>query len=113
MLLRVLRTYLSRYRRLLIAIVALQLVSSGAMLYLPTLNADIIDQGITQGDTGYIVRVGFVMLGVAFVQVICAMAAGYFASRSAMSFGRDLRHDLFRTVGRFAPTSSAGSGRPA
>ena len=73
MLIRLLRTYLVPYQRLLAAVIALQLVGTLAALYLPSLNADIIDNGVAQGDTGYIVRVGGVMLAVSVVQVIATV----------------------------------------
>ncbi len=69
MLIRLLRSYLVPYQRLIAAVVALQLIGTLAALYLPSLNADIIDNGVAQGDTGYIVRVGGVMLAVSVVQV--------------------------------------------
>ena len=94
MLLRLLRTHLRPYRAWLGIIVVLQFVGVVAMLYLPSLNADIIDRGIATGDTGYIVRTGGVMLGVALVQVVCAVTAVWFGARTAMGLGRDLRrHD--------------------
>src|SRR5205085_6311261 len=91
MLLPLLRRYLRPYRRPLIAVVALQFVGTIASLYLPSLNADIIDRGVAQGDTGYIVRTGGWMLIVTLVQVACSIAAVWFGARAAMSFGRDLR----------------------
>ncbi len=75
MLIRLLRAHLARYRRPIVIIVTLQLVSTIGMLYLPTLNADIIDRGVVVGDTGYILRIGGVMLGVSVVQLLCAGAA--------------------------------------
>ena len=62
-----------------------------ASLYLPSLNADIIDKGIATGDTGYILRTGGWMLLVTVVQIVCSIVAVYFGARAAMSFGRDLR----------------------
>ena len=76
MLIRLLRTHLRPYRRPLAAVVALQLVATIASLYLPSLNADIIDNGVVTGDTGYIWRTGAVMLGVTLVQIICSIARG-------------------------------------
>ena len=91
MLLRLVRTYLRPYAAPLAAVVALQFVGTMAALYLPSLNADIIDNGVVTGDTGYIVRHGGLMLAVSLVQVVCSIAAVWFSARNAMGFGRDLR----------------------
>ena len=99
MLIRVLRTYLAPYKPFLACIVVLQFCSVAAMLYLPTLNAKIIDKGIVRGDQGYIVRIGGVMLVITLAQIVCQVSAGFFASRASMSFGRDLRRALFHKVG--------------
>lgn len=101
MLLRVLRTYLAPYKPLLACIVVLQFCSVGAMLYLPTLNADIIDNGVAKGDVAYIWRIGGVMLAIALAQIACQVTSVFFASRAAMGFGRDLRRALFHKVGSF------------
>ncbi len=91
MLLRLLRLYLRPYRNAIIVVVLLQFVQSLANLYLPTLNAEIIDNGVVKGDPGYILRSGGVMLGVTVVQVACSIGAVYFGSRTAMALGRDVR----------------------
>ncbi|SFC61063.1 ATP-binding cassette, subfamily B [Nocardioides terrae] len=113
MLLRLLRTYLSPYKRWLAAIVVLQFVSTGAMLYLPTLNADIIDRGIAQGDTGYIATTGAWMLAVSVAQIICSICSSFFASRSATAFGRDLRRELFHKIGGFGAFEVGRFGAPS
>ena len=113
MLLRLLRTFLAPYRREIGIIVALQFVGTMAMLYLPSLNADIIDQGVTQGDTGYIVRIGGIMLGVSMVQILCSVAAVYFGARTAMWVARDLRAALFHRVGTFSGRELAHFGAPS
>ena len=113
MLLRLLRTHLAPYRGWLTTIVLLQFVSTGAALYLPTLNAHIIDQGVAQGDTAYIVRTGVWMLGVSVVQMVCQVVAAYFASRSATAFGRDLRRSLFHRVGGFGAFELGRFGAPS
>jgi ATP-binding cassette, subfamily B, multidrug efflux pump len=77
---------------------------------LPTLNADIIDNGVGRGDTDYIIRTGAVMLPVSLVQVLCTIAAVYFGARTAMQFGRDLRSSIFRRVSEFS--SSPTGCRP-
>ncbi|MDH2414549.1 ABC transporter ATP-binding protein [Nocardioides sp. CER19] len=113
MLLRLLRTYLSPYRRWLGVIVVLQFIATGAALYLPSLNADIIDKGVTQGDQGYILRTGAWMLAVCIVQMVCQVIAAYFASRSATAFGRDLRRSLFHQVGGFGAFELGRFGAPS
>ncbi|MGN6612093.1 MAG: ABC transporter ATP-binding protein [Angustibacter sp.] len=113
MLISVLRTYLRPYRGALLAIVGLQLVGTIASLYLPSLNARIIDQGIARGDTGYIVRTGGWMLGVSLVQIGCTIAAVYLGARTAMAFGRDVRSDLFARVGTFSAREVNQFGAPS
>lgn len=85
-----------------IAVLVLQTASTIATLYLPSLNADIIDEGVSKGDFDYIWHVGVIMLAVAFVQVLTAVAAVWFGSRTAMGLGRDLRAQIFRRVSRFS-----------
>ena len=98
MLIRLLKTYLHRYRWLLLAVVLLQLVQTTATLYLPSLNAKIIDRGIATGDHGYIWRIGLIMLAITCVQVCFSIGAVYYGSRTAMGFGRDVRSGLFHKV---------------
>ena len=112
-LLTLLRERLAPYRTYLVAVGVLQLVGVVAMLYLPSLNADIIDRGIARGDTGYIVRIGGVMLVVALVQVVCSVTAVWFGARTAMSFGRDLRRALFHRVGTFSTREVQHFGPPS
>ncbi|MET0458913.1 MAG: ABC transporter transmembrane domain-containing protein, partial [Ilumatobacteraceae bacterium] len=112
MLLRVLRTYLVRYRGALIAVVLLQLMQTLCTLILPGLNADIIDKGIATGDTGYIWRVGAIMLGITLVQIMFAIGAVYYGSRTAMAFGRDVRSDLFHQVTGFSAREVGTFGAP-
>ena len=113
MLLRILRTHLAPYRQWLAVIVVLQFTSTVAMLYLPSINADIIDNGIAVGDNDYIVRMGGVMLGVSMLQVLCSVVSVAFAARTAMSFGRDLRGSLFHRVGAFSGREVAQFGAPS
>ena len=113
MLIRLLRSYLVPYQRMLAAVVVLQLVGTLAALYLPSLNADIIDNGVAQGDTGYIVRVGGVMLAVSVVQVIATVTAVWFGARTAMGFGRDARAAVFHRVGAFSSREVTGFGAPS
>ncbi|HUG07327.1 MAG TPA: ABC transporter ATP-binding protein [Acidimicrobiia bacterium] len=113
MLLRILREYLRPYKRWMIVVVILQLVGTIAALYLPSLNADIIDQGVVTGDTDYIIRVGVLMLGVSLAQVACTIVAVYFGARTAMGFGRDLRSAIFHKVGEFSSREVAHFGAPS
>ena len=113
MLIKLLRTYLRPYTTALIAVVALQLVATMASLYLPSLNADIIDKGVAKGDTGYIVSTGGWMLLVTLVQIACSIAAVYFGARAAMSFGRDVRSAIFHRVGTFSAREVGTFGAPS
>src|SRR5690625_6568621 len=98
MLLPVLRRFLRPYRRDVVVIVLLQFVQTIAALSLPSLNADIINDGVVVGDLGYIVRTGGLMLLISGVQVACAVGAVYLGARTEMSMGRDLRHADFKIV---------------
>ncbi|MBM9460900.1 ABC transporter ATP-binding protein [Nocardioides sp. zg-536] len=113
MLIRLLRTYLAPYRRWLVTIVALQLGATGAMLFLPSLNADIIDRGVARGDTDEVLRLGAFMLAFALVQAVCSMSAAYFGGRTAMAFGRDLRKAVFARVGGFSAREVSTFGAPS
>nr|WP_223244680.1 ABC transporter ATP-binding protein [Streptomyces sp. CBMA156] len=112
-MIRLLRAYLRPYSRPLTLLVLLQLVSTLAALYLPTLNADIIDDGVIKGDTGYILRVGGVMIGVTLVQALCAVGAVHIGSRIAMAFGRDLRAAVFDRVQSFSARELGQFGAPS
>ena len=113
MLIRLLRTYLRPYSWALLAVVALQLVSTMASLYLPSLNADIIDKGVAIGNTGYIISTGGWMLLVTLAQIACSVAAVYFGARAAMAFGRDVRSAIFHKVGSFSAREVAQFGAPS
>jgi len=113
MLIALLRTYLRPYKRWLGAVVVLQLIGTIASLYLPSLNADIIDKGVATGDTGYIIRTGGWMLSVTLVQIACSIAAVYFSARTAMSYGRDLRGAIFGRVGEFSSREVSHFGAPS
>jgi ATP-binding cassette subfamily B protein len=113
MLLRILRTYLEPYKREMIIVVILQLAGTIASLYLPSLNADIIDNGVVLGDTGYIVRTGGLMLGVSLIQVASTIIAVYFGARTAMAFGRDVRSATFHRVVAFSSREMARFGAPS
>ena len=112
MLISLLRIRLRPYWTLLAGVLVLQVVQVMSSLYLPNLNADIIDIGVAQGDTGYIWRTGGLMLGVSVLQGACTVAATWLAARSALGMGRDLRALVFRRVGGFSEreVSSFGAG---
>jgi ATP-binding cassette subfamily B protein len=112
-LISLLRTYLRPYKRALVAVVALQFFGTIAALYLPTLNADIIDNGVAKADTTYILQVGAVMLAVTLVQVACSIGAVWFGARSAMGFGRDTRAAVFHRVGTFSAREMTRFGAPS
>jgi len=112
-LLRILSDYLLPYRRWLIAVVVLQFVSTVAALFLPSINADIIDNGVLLDDHGYILREGGIMLLVSLLQIACSIGAVFFGARSAMAFGRDLRRDLFQRVGSFSGREVGRFGAPS
>ncbi|MEU6741951.1 ABC transporter ATP-binding protein [Streptosporangium sandarakinum] len=113
MLIRLLRTHLRPYTGSLVAVVALQLLGTIASLYLPSLNADIIDRGVATGDTGYILTTGGWMLAVSLAQIACSIAAVYYGSRSAMGFGRDVRAAVFHRVGTFSAREVSQFGAPS
>ncbi|MEU3753353.1 ABC transporter ATP-binding protein [Streptomyces olivoreticuli] len=113
MLVRLTRAYLRPYSKSIALIVLLQLVQTLATLYLPTLNADIIDGGVVKGDTGYILRYGGWMLGVTLVQVVCAVGAVYYGARTSMALGRDLRAAVFDRVQSFSSREVGQFGAPS
>lgn len=112
MLLALLRRYVQPYRGLLSVVAGLQVISTLASLYLPTVNAAIIDEGVAVGDTTRIVHLGLVMLGVTALQVVCAVGAVFFGSRASMGFGRDLRGAMFSHVLGFSAVETARFGTP-
>jgi len=113
MLIRLLRTYLARYRRPITGLLILSLAGTMAALLLPSLNAAIIDEGIAKGDTGYIWRTGGIMLAVTLVQVGCSIWATYLGAKTAMSFGRDVRAALFERVLSFSARELNHFGAPS
>jgi ATP-binding cassette subfamily B multidrug efflux pump len=112
-LIRLLRTYLRPYRGDIAWVVLFQFVQTIATLYLPTLNADIIDKGVLTGDTAYIMRVGGGMLAVTLLQIACSIAAVYFGARTAMALGRDVRAGLFSRVQTFSAREVGQFGAPS
>jgi ATP-binding cassette, subfamily B, multidrug efflux pump len=113
MLIRLLRTYLARYRRPITGLLILSLAGTMAALLLPSLNAAIIDEGVAKGDTAFIWRTGGMMLAVTLVQVGCSIWATYLGAKTAMSFGRDVRGALFERVLSFSARELNHFGAPS
>ena len=113
MLIRLLRDFLAPYRKQLAGIVVLQLISVIAMLYLPSLNADLIDEGITKGDIGYIWTAGLRMLAVSGVQIVASAFSVLLAAQAAMGAGRDLRAALLHRVNTFSAREVGMFGAPS
>ncbi|MGW6692854.1 ABC transporter ATP-binding protein [Rhodococcus sp. NPDC054953] len=113
MLYSLLRTYLRPYRAALAGVIVLQLISTMASLYLPSLNADIIDKGVTKGDTGVVLSTGGIMLLITCLQIACSIGAVYFGARAAMGLGRDLRAAVMYKVGDFSSREVGFFGAPS
>lgn len=111
-LVRILVTRSAPYTPYFIAVLVLQTLSTAATLYLPSLNAKIIDEGVSQGDVDFIWRTGGIMLAVAFAQVITAIGAVWCGSRTAMGVGRDLRGEVFRHVNSLSTEDMSRFGTP-
>ncbi|MDQ0683707.1 ATP-binding cassette subfamily B multidrug efflux pump [Streptomyces sp. B4I13] len=112
-LIRLLRTYLRPYRKPIALLVLLQLLQTCATLYLPTLNAHIIDNGVVEGDTGYILTFGGVMIAVSLAQVVCNIGAVYYGARTASALGRDVRAAVFDRVQSFSAREVGHFGAPS
>ena len=97
-----LRRYLRPYQSPILLVLALLLVQAIANLYLPELNADIINNGVAKGDTDYILRTGGFMLIVTFALMLAAIVSVFISARIAMGFGRDVRDGIFRKVETFS-----------
>jgi ATP-binding cassette subfamily B multidrug efflux pump len=113
MLKELLSTVLAKYKRYIWIVVAFQAVQSIAGLYLPTVNADIIDNGVVKNDVPYIWQMGGIMLGVTIVQITFSVGAVYYGSKVAMGFGRDVRRSLFHQVNDFSSREVAQFGAPS
>lgn len=113
MLIRLLRTYLRPYRKPIALLVLLQFLQTCATLYLPTLNAHIIDNGVVKGDTGYILSFGALMIGISLVQVVCNTGAVYYGARTAAALGRDIRGAIFDRVQSFSAREVGHFGAPS
>ena len=108
-----LRRYLAPHKKILIVISVLLLLQAIGTLILPSLNADIINQGVVVGDTGFILQTGGVMLAVSILVGIATVIAVYFSARTAMRVGRDMRGDVFRNVEKFSVAQMHGFGIPS
>ncbi|MFI1001354.1 ABC transporter ATP-binding protein [Streptomyces galbus] len=113
MLIRLLRTCLRPYKKPITLLVLLQFLQTCATLYLPTLNADIIDDGVVKGDTGYILSYGALMIGISLVQVVCNIGAVYYGARTASALGRDVRAAVFDRVQSFSAREVGHFGAPS
>jgi ATP-binding cassette subfamily B multidrug efflux pump len=111
-LIRLLRTHLRPYKSSIATLVLLQLLQTCAALYLPTLNADIIDNGVVKGDTGYILSFGGIMIGITVLQAAVNVGAIFFGARTASALGRDLRTAVFGRVQSFSSREVAQFGAP-
>jgi ATP-binding cassette, subfamily B, multidrug efflux pump len=112
-LVQLLRAYLRPYRQAIALVVLFQFLQTLATLYLPTLNADIIDKGVIRGDTGYVMRIGAGMLAITVVQIAAQITAVYFGARTAMAVGRDVRAGIFARVQGFSAREVGQFGAPS
>ncbi|MET8484374.1 ABC transporter ATP-binding protein [Streptomyces tendae] len=113
MLIRLLRAYLRPYKKAIALLVALQFLQTCASLYLPTLNADIIDDGVVKGDSGYILSYGALMIGISLAQVVCNIGAVFYGARTAAALGRDVRGAVFDRVQSFSAREVGHFGAPS
>ncbi|MFI0979222.1 ABC transporter ATP-binding protein [Streptomyces sp. NPDC021093] len=113
MLLKLLRAHLGPYKKPIGLLVVLQLLQTSASLYLPTLNADIIDNGVVKGDTGYILEFGALMIAVSVFQVVCNVGAVFYGARTASALGRDVRAAVFARVQSFSAREVGQFGAPS
>ena len=113
MLTRILREYLRPYKRNVSFVLLLLLIQAIANLYLPSLNADLINNGVAKGNLGYIWRVGATMLGASVMVMIASLILAYLSARVAMAFGRDLRKGVFTSVEAFSERELNQFGAPS
>ncbi|HOL82915.1 MAG TPA: ABC transporter ATP-binding protein [Caldisericia bacterium] len=95
---------------LTIILLSIQAISN---LYLPNLNADIINNGIAKGDIKYITNTGLFMLGVTLILAVCAIGSSYLSSKISMSFGKDMRRAIFYKVESFSQADLDKFGTPS
>ena len=108
-----LRSYLRPYRGQIAIVLVLLLIQAIGNLYLPTLNGDIINEGVAKGDTDYILRVGGLMLVVSLALGVTSILGVYWGAQVAMGFGRDVRSSIFRTVQTFSQVEVNRFGPPS
>jgi ATP-binding cassette subfamily B multidrug efflux pump len=113
LLTRILREYLRPYKRNVAFVLLLLLIQAIANLYLPTLNAELINKGVAKGDIGYIWRAGLIMLAASGVVIIASLVLAYLSAKVAMAFGRDLRRDVFTSVESFSARELSQFGAPS
>ncbi len=113
MLIQLLRRFVPKYRTEVAIVTVLVFIQSIANLYLPNLNADIINNGVAKGDTDYIWRTGAVMLAVTLLLGVLAIISVYFASRASMGVGRDIRGAVFERVQHFSAREMTRFGTPS
>ena len=113
MLVTLINRFIKPYAGLLVGVLIFQLIATAASLGLPTLNAQIIDEGVAKGDTDFILRHGLIMLGVSLIQAVSQVAAVYFGAKAAMSFGRDVRAAVFNRTLSFSTREVNQFGAPS
>lgn len=113
MLFRLLCRHLAPYRALVAGLIVAQLLSVTALLYLPGLNANIVDEGVVKADIGQIWRTGGWMLLISFGQVLAALAGAWLSANISMNVGRDMRTSVFAAVQRFSSREVATFGAPS
>ncbi|MEI7540584.1 MAG: ABC transporter ATP-binding protein [Actinomycetes bacterium] len=113
MLIQTLREFLRPYKRTVWIVVFLLLIQSIGNLYLPNLNADLINNGVAKGDIGYIWRIGAIMLAISALIIGASIVIAYFSSKVSMSFGRDVRKAVFVSVERFSTRELNKFGAPS
>ncbi|MFI1187462.1 ABC transporter ATP-binding protein [Streptomyces californicus] len=113
MLIQLLRVHLAPYKKPIALLVLLQLLQTCATLYLPSLNADIIDNGVVAGDSGYILEFGGLMIAVSVLQILCNIGAVYYGARTASALGRDVRAAVFDRVQSFSARELGRFGAPS
>ncbi|MDP1720561.1 MAG: ABC transporter ATP-binding protein [Candidatus Nanopelagicaceae bacterium] len=113
MLIDLLRKYVRPYRKGVILVLILLLIQAIANLYLPTLNADLINNGVAKGDVSYIWKIGTIMLGASALIMVASIVLAYFSAKIAMAFGRDLRSAVFAAVETFSARELNQFGAPS
>ena len=113
MLIALLKTYLRPYRKNVVIVLFLLLIQAIANLYLPNLNADLINNGVAKGDVSYIWRIGAIMLGASALIMGASIVLAYLSAKVAMAFGRDLRGGVFRAVETFSARELNQFGAPS